>query len=432
MTLWSTDQGTTAQAARALEAAVNALPYAPAYQALPADDRQSLRDRLSRVRQALASSLDNEVAARDPYDADVFAAPMIGGRPGFGGFSPQPEPVEPEEPAAAETPKSLLRSINDLPAATGAMMDEIGFAEFVASLVHGTFDAIVDSSIRQMEAFADLVASLSLTVDEFSRGNVTSNQARDWLVDQHGADLSLVLPTADGEQPRVVPRIGEDEWGESPSWLTDYGLDGETLSEELIEEQLVPQARMRLGEDRMRSLAAMALMGLNKVKVERGEVRASVRIRARAMDRTLLGFAQDHDGGNDASWSGRAGFSPPAARAMISTTINAQSDAAIEADLRGEVKVVFASETVPLDSFVSDAQRVLLERTARTPSSTANTPNNTAASTPTTATNAPRQIGQDAANAVISEEPAPQPQPAPQPTPVSPTPNPPPQAGEPT
>ena len=40
-------------------------------------------------------------------------------------------------------------------ARTGALVDEIDFPTFVASLVHGTFDAMVDASIRQMEAFAD-------------------------------------------------------------------------------------------------------------------------------------------------------------------------------------------------------------------------------------------------------------------------------------
>src|SRR4051794_37647567 len=39
----------------------------------------------------------------------------------------------------------------------GALSDEIDFPAFVASLVHGTFDAIVDSSIKQMESFGELV-----------------------------------------------------------------------------------------------------------------------------------------------------------------------------------------------------------------------------------------------------------------------------------
>ena len=37
----------------------------------------------------------------------------------------------------------------------GALMDEIAFPTFVASLLHGTYDAIVDASIKQVEGFAD-------------------------------------------------------------------------------------------------------------------------------------------------------------------------------------------------------------------------------------------------------------------------------------
>lgn len=371
-----------ASAAQALAQAEAALPLAPAFQALPADGRDDIRGKLARVRSALMSAPQALARPADPYDTDVLARPMLGPTTGYGGYgAPPPEPAA---PAAPEEPKSLLRAVNDLPAATGAMADELDFASFVASLVHGTFDAIVDSSIRQMEAFAGLVSSLSQTVEDFSRDNVTSNQVRDWLVEKHPADLQLILPNAVGQQPRVIPRASEDDWGATPAWLADYDLDGETLSEELIETQILPRARARLGEERMRSLASMALMGLHKVRVERGEISARIRIRAKASDSARVGFAQDQD--NSAAsggWSGRAGFSAPAAQAMISTAVNAQSDAAIAAELQGEVRIVFVSETVPLESFVSDAQRVLLERTARTPQSQP-------------AAQSPEQIGRDA------------------------------------
>ncbi len=66
----------------------------------------------------------------------------------------------------------------------GALSDEIDFPAFVASLLHGTFDAIVDSSIRQMESFADLVAAVAKPLDQFTQENVTLGQARAWMVEQ--------------------------------------------------------------------------------------------------------------------------------------------------------------------------------------------------------------------------------------------------------
>ena len=354
-------------AARALAEAEAALPHAPAYQALESDSRADLRDRLNRVRAALMASPQTLASPADPYDTDVFAGPMAAPLVAQGGQSWPQTPAAAPAASPPSAPKSMLRTVNDLPSAAGAMVEELDFASFVASLVHGTFDAIVDSSIRQMEAFSALVSSLSQTVEDFSRDNVSTNQVRDWLVERHPADLQLVMPRTAGQAPRILPRAGDDDDTLSPDWLSDYGLAGQDLSEDLIETRLIPLARQRLGEERMRSLASMALMGLHKVRVERGEISARIRIRAKASDATRLDHAQSQDPASQGSWSGRAGFSAPTAQAMISTAVNAQSDAAISAELQGEVRIVFVSETVPLEAFVSDAQRVLLERAARTP-----------------------------------------------------------------
>lgn len=363
MTHWDGHNSAAAQAAQVLDDARLALPSSPAFHAMAAPAQADLKSKLDRVRRALKAQ-PLSLAQSDPYDANVLAQPMAGR---FGGYSPTESDASAEE-SPTEAPKPVLRASNELPTATGAMMEELGFSDFVASLVHGTFDAIVDSSIRQMEAFAELVSSLSQTVEDFSNSNVSNNQVRDWLVERHPGDLQLLLPTAAGQQPQVIARRDKDDWGHSPDWLADYDLAGEELTDDLIETQILPKARMQLGQDRMRNLAALTLMGMNRVKVERGEINAKVRIRAKASDSARVGFAQDHDGaGGGSGWSGRAGFSAPAAQAMVSTTVNAQSDGAIAAELQGEVRIVFASDTVPLESFVSDAQRVLLQRTAQTP-----------------------------------------------------------------
>lgn len=397
-------------AVRLLGEARAALPHAAAFRTLPADQRDALAGRLDRVRQALVAGPHALARQADPYDTDLLARPLAGSITGYGGYSDfGAAPAAPPTDQTPAEPRSLLRTVGELPAAAGAMAEELGFADFVASLVHGTFDAIVDSTIRQMEAFASLVASLAQTVDAFSRDNVSTNQVRDWLVETYPADLQLVLPSAEGEQPRVVPRATGDDWGASPDWLADYDLAGEELDETLIETRVIPQARLRIGEERMRTLAAMTLIGMNRVRVDRGEISARVRIRAKASDAARVGFAQDQDTGGAAggrgSWTGRAGFTPPAAQAMVSTAVNAQSDAAIAAELQGEVKVVFSSDVVPLESFVSDAQRVLLERTARTRQGGLPA----APPAPT-----PAQVAQDAVTRAVPSRPAPAaaPQPA--------------------
>jgi len=62
---------------------------------------------------------------------------------------------------------------------------QVDFPAFVAGLIDGVFQAIVDASIQQMNAYADLVKGVAKSVDAFAKGNVSSNRARDWLIDKY-------------------------------------------------------------------------------------------------------------------------------------------------------------------------------------------------------------------------------------------------------
>lgn len=276
----------------------------------------------------------------------------------------QPEGTMPEGPARREA------ATESIGRRAGALSDELEFPEFVASLVHGTFDAIVDSSIRQMESFADLVSAVAKPIDQFTEENVSLNQARDWLVEQYPKDLSL---TRDAESFRVVPRANSDDDGEesvSPDWLADFGFQGEELTPELVEEQLLPLARQRVARNRLQTLATMVLLGMNRVIVRDGTIAARLRFRAAAADRARVDYATSDDpntGGTEWGRRGSRTFSQPSTK--VSTVgVNVQADSELKAELFGEVKINFASETVPLDRFVDEARRTLLERHARTTS----------------------------------------------------------------
>ncbi|MGH8578389.1 MAG: hypothetical protein ACREXX_23835, partial [Gammaproteobacteria bacterium] len=253
----------------------------------------------------------------------------------------------------------------------GALSDELDFPEFVASLVHGTFDAIVDSSIRQMESFADLVAAVAKPIDQFTQENVSLNQARDWLIEHYPNDLALAR---ESEEFRVVPRThpnGESEQEpHSPDWLADFGLPGEELTPELVEEQLLPVARERVARNRLQTLATMVLLGMNRVVVKDGTIAARLRFRAAAADHAKVDYAiSDDPAGGGSEWGRRGSRTFSAPTTKVSTVgVNVQTDSELKAELFGDVKINFASETVPLDRFVDEARRTLLERHARQPS----------------------------------------------------------------
>lgn len=242
----------------------------------------------------------------------------------------------------------------------GAMVNEIDFPGFVSQLVHGTFDAIVDASIRQMESYSSLVSAVAKTVDQFTEENVTFNQARDWLASRFPGDIAVKMPEQGEAEPQLVPR-SEDL---SPVWLADYGLEGQTLSTELLEQQVLPQVRNKVGAERQQLLATMVLLGLNRVAVRDGSISAKVMFRAAARDAAAVQYATSTDPQAVANWGERGSLSQAGgATTMVSTlALNAQNESNIRADLFGEVKLNFVSETLPLQHLADAAKIALVQQ----------------------------------------------------------------------
>ncbi len=280
--------------------------------------------------------------------------------------------------AAPAGPATAAPAASSKPPATetiarraGAMVNEIDFPGFVSQLVHGTFDAIVDASIRQMESYSGLVSAVAKTVDQFTEENVTFNQARDWLVSRYPGEVALKLPDSGSTEPQLVPRV-EDL---TPVWLVDYGLDGQTLTTELLEQQILPQVRNKVGAERQQLLATMVLLGLNRVAVRDGSISAKVMFRAAARDSAAVQYATSSDPQSVATWGERGSISQTAqSTTMVSTlAVNAQNESTVRADLFGEVKLNFVSETLPLDRMADAAKVALVQQHSMTGRSSAPT-----------------------------------------------------------
>lgn len=383
------------------EVAASTLRESASFKVLDADTRTALLRDLGSIRRALANESDPYSIAQRRYDSGIpehynkmpSAQTMTATQP----HTPTEDPYA----LTLETPNDLMRrrallrqgQVDDgvsnqtqddmqqdeekskLPRAAatetlasraGALSDEIDFPAFVAGLIHGTFDAMVDAAIRQMEAFAELVSAVAKDVDRFTSENVTSNQVRDWLVEQYPRDL--VLDMRSGSQPSLRRRPPSDDDSDeaySPLWLGDYGLEGEELTDELIESTIIPLARHRVGENRLQTLATMVLMGMNRIIIRDGTIAAKVRFRASASDRAAVDFASSQDPGGQ-SWGSRGSSAYNNSSMMVSTVgVNVQAESELKAELFGEVRINFVSETLPLDRFVDAAQLTLLQRNAR-------------------------------------------------------------------
>ena len=97
--------------------------------------------------------------------------------------APPPAPA----PAPSKNPLADIR-------AAGETVDAINFPAFVASLVTGTFKAIVDATSQQLREYADLVSNLSRSVDDFGREHVSDDQVRASLASKFPNDLIHKAP----------------------------------------------------------------------------------------------------------------------------------------------------------------------------------------------------------------------------------------------
>ncbi|GAB2603509.1 hypothetical protein [Kribbella endophytica] len=243
------------------------------------------------------------------------------------------------------------------------LVASVDFPGFVSGLIQGVFQAIVDATIQQMEAFAELVKNVSKSVDEYMKDNVTPNQARDYLADRYPEHLQVDIA---GDQPKVVPREDADE-SEMPDFFKDLGLDFpvDSLDEDVTEEVLVPAARQQMAIDRQRMLLMMVMMGINRLVVTDGTIKAAVIFQLDTTDRVTQTATQatEYDyrhksnsrSGMFSGWFSPSWTSESKTRVNVTTSRTDESEAAIElkAKLTGDVSVRFKTETYPLDSMTT-------------------------------------------------------------------------------
>ena len=324
----------------------------------------ALKESLARITGYLAdngapSGLAGQLA---PPDLQRRLSPQGAGGPAPAAPS-QLAPTATNSPAPAPS-QSAVGRVGDVSRAT---LNAINFPEFVASLIKGTFQAIVDASIQQMEAYAELLKNVAMTVDRFMGDNVSEGVAQDYLADQY--DGFLIRDTSAGKpQLRVNPQRREGD--EMPSFFKDLGFESpDEIDDAAMEQVAVPAARRSLAERRQQTLATMVLMGINRIVVDEGDIKAKLQFHIDASETTNLRFDQQKTTvGNIA----RGGSSPFTANGIMvnTTSLNAQSDINVRTDLTGEVRVKFRSETFPLERFADSVAIQLINQNAKAPQAT--------------------------------------------------------------
>ena len=245
----------------------------------------------------------------------------------------------------------------------------VDFPAFVGGLIQNVFQAIVNASIQQMNAYGELLKSVAQTVDQFAQDNISLNNARDWLVDKFPGDLGvdsgdeagprLAVTNEDGIEAALA-RMNQEMQIAQP--ITD-------LSDPEQETRLVQAARMQMARSRQQLLSSMVILGINRIVVTDGAINAKVVFDFRASDtaqRSAGASLYDRDSsynknttvaGAHFGWGGAASSNTNVQSHMttVSSSVSEDSESKQEmkAKLTGEVRVNFKSDYFPMEKLAS-------------------------------------------------------------------------------
>lgn len=394
----------TGQALAAVRSEVRSLlERTPAFRALGAAEQRSLANAMVRVGAYLSADpepRDDAPSGERRHRAEAPAAQALAEPAASGGE--KSDPVTDLKSRLAEKPGMVGQefragAVREGVEQFGEMVKKVDFPAFVSGLVNGVFRAVVDASIEQMKAYAELLAACSKTVDEFARDNITESAARDAVRNRFPGSVTM---DTSGETARL--RLREGASGDELA--ASYQLDLVDLESDEGEAALLAAAKLQLARERQQLMATMVLLGINRIIITNGQINAKVVFDMRADDSAKRrAEAELHDEQKSASsagaaavtwqpWGAGGGYahSSQSHVATVSSAIDDTSEARAEvkAQLSGDVQLKFKSETFPLERMVSAGGLALLNARATPP-----TPPGAPAPAAPAATPAPQPTG---------------------------------------
>jgi len=190
-----------------------------------------------------------------------------------------------------------MENLNTVPK-VASQLDNIGFPEFTANLINSVYDALLSGTLKQMEAYQELLSSVSKTLEEFQKANyseVTIAEAQDWLVQ----NFPVTYTDSNGKEHKVskigavsvngVMKIGKLQENDLPNSLTYIELDvndpvleklknllGNELAGDFTKstnyDELITAIRKKIAGNRYTILKEMVKLGIMRLFVKEAEI----------------------------------------------------------------------------------------------------------------------------------------------------------------
>ncbi len=163
----------------------------------------------------------------------------------------------------------------------GRVLRDVNFPKFVKDLLKGVFDANLTVMKEQMESYVDLVEKITKPASEFIK-TIDDVAAYTFMAESQPNRFQLLPPKAPSNLPGGTP----PGVGSVPQLSTSSGTqladkDGNPLSKDDIRGEVM-QAKLQLANQHQQLLEEMLLMGVTRLVVDHGKVKASVDFQIKA------------------------------------------------------------------------------------------------------------------------------------------------------
>ncbi|HUQ04033.1 MAG TPA: hypothetical protein VM261_16155 [Kofleriaceae bacterium] len=356
------------------------LEATPSFKALEAGERKSIANSMVNVMAYMVHPSGGDDALRPAAErqdrADVARAMAVTNDPkAYESKVTDPNLPQSRDQVGNEMQGGLARKAGE---AMAQNVKDVDFPKFVSGLIEGVFTSIVNSSIKQMHEFGKYLQMVAMTVKDFASENVPMNEARDNLAAKYPNALQT---QGQGPNKKLKAKPNASE-GAMPNFKELFGLDNADPDDEDSELQIVQAHQLTMARQRQQMLATMVLMGINRIVVTDGEIKASVEFSVTSHEgasRELTGTTSDVQShrdsasesayeyeydrsfwGTDGSGSGsnRNRSATNVRVASATSGLTEKSDAYMDskAKLTGFVHVKFKSETFPLEKLASQTE----------------------------------------------------------------------------
>ncbi len=247
------------------------------------------------------------------------------------------------------------RRIDQAGQLAGEFIENVDFPKFVRDLLKGVFDANLQVTIQQMEAYQKLLKTATKSVAEFANA-IDNTAAFGYLAENKSDDFSIDFDEKETEADGKPKAVLTNKEGER----VDIG-DNEIKAK-------IMDAKIAMAKEQRALLRETILMGISRLVVERGKVKASVLFDIKAGEqidkRDKAALKEAHSSGTSMKAGGgflgsifggpSGGHTRSDSKTQISiSSAKGTATTSLEAKLSGEVEIIFKSDYFKLDNFAS-------------------------------------------------------------------------------